>query len=75
MNSNENQAIALDPRARSAIIRTAAGALFVGMLLGIGASAVGRPAPAPAAANAAPATPYSADHARITETAAPIPTF
>ena len=63
----------LDGPQRSAIIHAAAGALFVGMLLGIGASALGRPALTPQ--KIAPPTPYSADHARITEVAEPIPTF
>jgi hypothetical protein len=73
MNDRGNDTQALDGTARSAIIRTAAGALFVGMLLGIGASALGRPAPA--RESAAQPTPHSAEHARITEYAEAVATF
>ena len=73
MNHHLTETIGVDGPARSAIIHAAAGALFVGMLLGIGASALGRSAPA--TEKIAPPTPYSADHARITEAAVPIPTF
>ena len=73
MNDHATETMGLDGPARGVIIRAAACALFVGMLLGIGASALG-----PSSSvnkESAPPTPYSADHARITETAAPIPTY
>ena len=73
MNDRHAESIGLDDPARSAIVRAAAGALFVGMLLGIGASALGRSDATPE--RAAPPTPYSADHAKITNDAEPASTF
>lgn len=54
-------------------LAVAVGALLMGMLLGIGASALGH-AETPREGLAQP-TPYSADHSRITQVAEPAPTF
>jgi hypothetical protein len=73
MNNHDNDTKGLDSAATRTVVRAAAGALFVGVLLGIGASALGRGDPPQVSAK--PATPYSADHAKITEAAEPIATF
>ena len=73
MNESHGDINGNDLASRRALVRAAAGALFVGMLLGIGASALGR-TEAPRESTAPP-TPYSADHAKITQFAEPIATF
>ena len=73
MNDRYSDTKELDGAAWRVVARASTGALFVGMLLGIGASALGRTDAA--RENAAPPTPYSAGHPKFTESAEPIATF